>query len=137
MAIHCHTALRAPGQGNTVSRRKLLSTLPAFAILPAAAAIPALAATETPILAMFREWVPMTAWLNGPVSQEASEDEFERINDARIALEDRMMAEPAQGPVDVLVKMLAWTHYGEDQLLTKEHQPQLWTEARAMIGGAA
>lgn len=135
MAKHCHTRLCAPRQGNTVSRRTLLSAAPAFAILPAVAVFPALAATETPILAMFREWVPMSAWLNGPDGQEAPAAQFDRVNAARIALEDRMMAEPAQGPMDVLAKMLARTHYGEDDLMSAALLPQVWSEARAVVAG--
>ena len=63
--------------------------------------------------------------------------EFNQVNDQRIDLENRMMAEPEQGPADVLAKMLAWTHYGEDDLMARAHLPQVWAEARALLEVAA
>lgn len=131
MAIHCHTSFHAPRQENTVSRRALLKAAPAFAILPAAA-IPAQAATETPVMRLFREWRPLAAWLNGPDGAAAPEAEFNRVNLARLDLEDRMVAVPAQNAEDVLIKIATYTHFGEGEVPT-----QVWPEVRAMIGGAA
>lgn len=132
MAIHCHNGLRVPGQGNTVSRRRLLAALPAAAALPAVAAVPALASAETPVMRLFREWRPLAAWLNGPEGDAAPEADFNRVNLARLSLEDRMVAEPAQNAEDVLIKIATYTHFGEGEV-----PPQVWPEVRAMIGGAA
>jgi hypothetical protein len=38
-----------------LNRRALLKAVPAFAVLPALAAVPAIAASETPVMAAFRE----------------------------------------------------------------------------------
>lgn len=118
-----------------MNRRCLLTAVPAvgFVGLIGASAVPAVAATETPVMAMFREWQPIAAWLNGPEGQAASTEDFDHVNDQRIDLEDRMMNEPARSAADVLAKMTARTHFGEDEMGSAAHLPQVWAEAREMI----
>lgn len=117
-----------------MNRRKLLTAAPAFGFAGLlAGAVPAIADTETPVMRMFREWQPLSAWLNGPDSNDVPEAEFDRINGERIDLENRIMDVPAQGPGDVLAKMLARTNYGEDEMLDSKHLPQVWAEARQML----
>ena len=48
------------------------------------------AEAETPVMRLFREWQPLADWLNGPEGDAASQPDFDRVNAARIALEDRM-----------------------------------------------
>lgn len=118
-----------------MNRRGLLTAAPAFGFagLLAAGAVPAIAETETPVMRMFREWQPLAAWLNGSKGQGAPEALLNRVNDQRIDLEDQMMEEPAQSAADVLAKMTARTHFGEDEMMSAQHLPQVWAEARQMI----
>ena len=60
MAQAKHTPMPAADQGNTVSRRSFLAAAPALAV---AGAGPAPAATETPVMALFREWTAL--WAEG------------------------------------------------------------------------
>lgn len=122
-----------------MNRRQILTaTLPAaicatyFAGAQAAGAVPAIAGTETPVMALFREWQSAAEWLNGPDGDALSEPDYLCAFAALDNLQHCIMAEPAQGPADVLAKMLAWTHFGETDLLTKAHMPDLWAEARQM-----
>lgn len=121
-----------------MQRRDHLTAAPAFGFagLLATGAVPAIAETETPVMRMFREWQPLAAWLNGPEGQGAPEAAFNRANEQRIDLEGRMMEEPARSAADVLAKMTARTHFGEDEMMSAAHLPQVWAEARQMIGGA-
>lgn len=117
------------------NRRHLLAGVPAFGFgaLIAAGATPVAAATETPVMQMFREWQPLAAWLNSPEGQAASAEDFDRANDQRITLEDRMMEEPARSAADVLAKMTARTNFGEDEMESARAHPQFWAEARKMM----
>lgn len=124
--------LGAHGPFSPFNRRALLKAAPAIAILPAVAAVPALASAETPVMRLFREWQPLAAWLNGPEGDAAPEADFNRVNLARLALEDRMVAEPARNAEDVLIKIATYTHFGEGEV-----PPQVWPEVRALIGGVA
>lgn len=131
------TAISANDTGlSDVNRRSLLLAGPAAlagVALPSAAA----ALTPSPVMALFQEWKPISVWLNGPEGEAADEVEFNGMNEARIALEDRMMAEPAHNAKDVLAKMTAYTHFGEDELMSRQHLPQVWAEAREFIGAQA
>lgn len=91
------------------------------------------AMTETPIIRLFREWEALYAYLDGPVGRELSEDEFDAELDRRIAIEDRMMEIPSEGPADFVAKVIAYTTRGESGLPDHQSNPAFWAEARALI----
>lgn len=94
---------------------------------PSAAATPH---EETPVMQWFRRWQEATTALN---TQDMTEDEFERMNEDRIAIEDSLMAIPAESARDFVAKVYAYTNRGEVGLPSHIEAPALWDEARALV----
>lgn len=115
-------------RGCRVNRRQILAASPAVCLGAVIRGTAAAAQAETPVMRLFREWQPIADWLNGPEGDTASQPDFHRVNAVRLALEDRMIGEPAQSATDVLAKMVAYTHYGEGDV-----PPRIWPEARALV----
>lgn len=136
MAQAKHNLMPAPRQGNKVSRRGLLAAAPAFGFagLIGAGAVPAIAATETPVMAMFREWQRLYEIERQvhEASETGSDDSTRAATDALIAIERQLIALPVQGPQDVLVKIAAVSCYGAfaDAL---DQGEEVWAEVREMI----
>ena len=113
----------------------MASAVPAVATLAGVA--PAVAVAETPVMALFREWECLNAAVQA--ADAAGDDEaFERAIDDRWALEQVLIHEPSQRDQDVLLKIAAWTAGGETDLeCENSHLSTVWSEVRALIGGAA
>lgn len=91
--------------------------------------------TETPVMALFREW--KAAFDRANCAAGLSDDEFETENAKVTCLVERMMSLPATDARDVCAKLTAFTYDGEffvDDDGTMSG-PML-AEARALIGGA-
>lgn len=116
-----------------MNRRALLNL--ASAAL-AATATPAAALciadpADTPVMRLFREWEAADR-----AAHLSTGDECDRLLDARFQIELRLIEAPAHTAADVLMKIIAWTSYGDagiDGLDTHG----VWAEARALVGGAA
>ncbi|WP_172327840.1 hypothetical protein [Mangrovicoccus sp. HB161399] len=98
---------------SALNRRRFLAMAP---YAGAAAALPAVAmpaAAETPVAAMYREWLARWTFLESEEGGNLPEDEFERLNDERGALENRMCSVPSRDARDVILKLAAITMQGE------------------------
>lgn len=116
----------APAQFN---RRALLKSAPAVAGLMAVGAAPAVAQGETPVAALFREWRAAQA-----LCDAASNDEYAAAHDHRWGIEQKLVAETSQNLRDVMLKLMAWSSYGEGEI--EGESPwlvQTWAEARALV----
>ncbi|SIT75316.1 hypothetical protein [Pontibaca methylaminivorans] len=109
-----------------MNRRTFLAAAPAAA---AGGVLPASAEPETPVMKLFREWQRLES-----AAHAAEGDEYERLHDLRWENEKRMIREPSRSALDVLLKITAWTGFGEGDL---EHDspyiPIIWEEARALV----
>ena len=117
-----------------MKRRQLLKLAP---VALAAGAVPAFAvAEETPVMRAYRAWEAENARVNA--AGDVDDDTFERMVNDRWEVEKRLAQVPAENVKDVILKIVAWTRFGECDL-EADHPllETLWAEARALIGGAA
>lgn len=122
-----------------MDRRTFLATAPAVLV---AGTVPAIAASaDTPVAALFRDWRAARAEETrlhqtlpiGPVEDAA----IDAAGDRRGLIEDALLAAPSESAHDWLLKLAAWTNFGMFNAPDESQNPQLWAEARRMIGGAA
>lgn len=120
-----------------ITRRALMVAAPAVALAgPAAAQGPMLnigRPDETPVAALFREWRDYYAWLNGPATRGIDNEDFDKLSDRLIDMEDRIIRTPAKGAQDVLMQVIAYTGYGDGGLPDLAAAPDFWAEARALV----
>ncbi|RWR08502.1 hypothetical protein [Paenirhodobacter populi] len=118
-----------------VSRRNLLTA----ALAAPLAAVPAVAVaeTETPVMALFREWTEAKAAENAIVASTDDEAVHDKAWNDRFAVELRLMKEPAQNALDWALKICAWSNFGDGVCQDRFENPALWIEARALVGQAA
>lgn len=112
-----------------MKRRQVLKLAP---MVPVAAAIgvPAVAAEETPVMRVFSEWKRLNEFAHSQTDDEA----FEKALDERWKVEQRLMQTPSQNERDVLIKILAWTQFGDGDLESGNPISQpIWDEARAFV----
>ena len=81
----------------------------------------------------FRRWQEATVALN---SRDMTDEEFQLANEDRIAIEDSLMAIPAENARDFTAKVYAYTNRGEVGLPNHNEAPELWAEARALLFNA-
>lgn len=93
-----------------------------------------LPAAVTPVAALFREW--QAAKIAEEVAFAGSGDDAEGQQEwaARVALEKRLMEAPATSATDWAMKIAAWCNFGESASQTEQESPQLWAEARQLVG---
>lgn len=116
---------------NFTTRRALLKAAPALALV---GAVPAAASTDTPVMAMFREWKRISAEMHAAYAAK-DDDAGDRACDARWAHEQILIHEPSQCEQDLLLKIIAWTDAGETDLeVGNPHLSTVWSEMRALIG---
>lgn len=129
-----------PACGNTpaMSRRTLLTALPASGVALTVPQIAQATTTDTPILRLFREHQKIKrathAFLEtaGPeISDEYIEARFSTHTDR---IEDEMMATPATCAADMAAKMIAAHCNGEFSCLGWDDP--VWLEARQLTGSA-
>ncbi|TGN58592.1 hypothetical protein E4L95_12335 [Paracoccus liaowanqingii] len=114
-----------------MQRRDLFKAAPAALFV---GALPSVAvAAQSPVMSLFREWQAMNEWLNGSATDGMPRRDFDKLVDARIDIEDRLMAEPAQSASDVVAKMTAYTYFGDEGLPSASRLPQVWAEAKAFM----
>ncbi|RWR28845.1 hypothetical protein D2T31_12085 [Sinirhodobacter populi] len=113
-----------------INRRSVLTA----ALAAPLAAVPAVAvAADTPVMALFREWVRLSALMDGgEVNDELVDDYVDQRGD----LEIKIASTKAETPMDALMKVCAITDFGfygnGDHGL-----PEAWAEARALVGQPA
>lgn len=78
----------------------------------------------------FRRWQEVTAKLN---SQRLTDEEFALEIEERVAIEDSLLAIPAENARDFVAKVYAYTNRGEVGLPNHNDAPVLWAEARALV----
>ncbi|MFV0409962.1 MAG: hypothetical protein ACK5LJ_09805 [Paracoccus sp. (in: a-proteobacteria)] len=124
-----------------MNRRSLLKSAPAVAL---AACVPlSAAAGETPVEIIFKQWKVQNDRLEAFNPDKIAEnkalfDKWEAVWDARWEIEQRLVQTPSQNERDVLLKMSAWTQFGNGDLEGgSDHLAALWAETRALIGSAA
>lgn len=100
-----------------LTRRGLIAAAPATGVAmvatPFAHAMPA-QGSETEILRLFREWRAYFEWAEGPATDGMDAEAFDAALDGLREIEDRMFALPCQNPMDVLAKLMAFTHDGDE-----------------------
>ncbi len=105
------------------------------ALVAPALAVPAVAvaATETPVMALFREWTAAKVTEESAYNVCCEDDEAWQ---ARFAVEKRLILAPCQTSHDWLLKITARSNYGDGSGPDSMESPQLWAEARALVRGA-
>jgi len=125
-----------------MNRRDLLTA----ALAAPLAAVPAVAVaeTDTPVMALFREWNKALADERDLDAQYRKQpcDEIEALADAaadrRYQIELQMIEVKSEDARDVLAKIAAWTDYGVFQFDEGDKRlTHVWAEARALVGGEA
>lgn len=114
-----------------MKRREILTIAPAAGVAAMmAGAIPAQADKETPVMALFREWQAATDRLEDlPYDDHA----FDVALIARREIEMKLIETPAQGAVDVLAKVCAWTRFGECVLLDGDCPARVFDEMHTAL----
>lgn len=135
------TKERARANAPGLSRRRLLTAAPAFALAGAASAQDVGAkfaatsvAAETPVMALFRDWKAAQEMEDAAYAASQPDEVTNHLGEIRFGIEKRMMAEPCQGPQDFICKVIAHTAFGVFALPDENERPALWAEARALIG---
>ena len=118
-----------------IDRRQLLTAAPAagFAALVAGAA-PVQAMAETPVTALFREWTAARAAEELAYQTSEEDAEGEKAWSERVRIENLMLATPSQGHADWMLKICAYSAFGEGGAPDIIERPDLWAEARALVG---
>ena len=122
-----------------MNRRALLKLAPAVL---AAGAVPAAALcivdpAETSVMRAYREWKAASDDLKDPKWDLMSVEEQDRVCDRVSKMQDVILNIPAQDQRDFILKVMAYTYFGEHGLPDHGERPDLWAEARALVGGAA
>ncbi len=126
-----------------INRRTLLTAAPIAALSSAllagdvnAAVAQVLAESDTPVMRLFREWERLieTALRDGCTDDGNADDAYW---DPVFDIEGRIMVTPSQDARDWIAKALAKSNSGRVELDSSKYNPELWAEARAMVGGAA
>lgn len=113
-----------------MNRRALLKLAPAALAVGAAPALAVAASEETPVMKLFREWKRANEFAHSQADDEA----FEKALGERWEVEQRLMQTPSQNERDVLIKILAWTQFGDGDLEAGNPISQpIWDEARALV----
>lgn len=120
-----------------VNRRSLMGAAlvaPVAMATVAPAGSSCVAEGQTPVAALFREW--QAAKIAEEAAFAASGDDAEGQQEwaARVALEKRLMEAPATSATDWAMKITAWCNFGESASQTEKENPQLWAEARQLVG---
>lgn len=116
-----------------INRRTLL-TAGAVTLVAPLAPIAAQAATETPVAALFREWQAAREVEEAAYAANEDEAEGHKVWAARVEVENRMLATPSQTHADWMLKVCAYSAFGESGAPDIMELPQLWAEARALVG---
>lgn len=117
-----------------MKRRDLMRLAPAALVAGAAPPVGAAGVEETPVMRVFSEWKRANDFAHSQADDEA----FEKALGERWEVEQRLMQTPSQNERDVLIKIIAWTNFGDGDLESGNPISQpIWAEARALIGGAA
>ncbi|WP_147296831.1 hypothetical protein [Paracoccus thiocyanatus] len=117
-----------------MKRRDLMRLAPAALVATATPAVVAAGVEETPVMRLFRKWKAADAAFIA-----ADEADADRLHDVRWNIETRLINTPSQNMKDVLIKLNAWTYFGDGDLEGKfnPHLEMFWAEAQALIGDAA
>lgn len=129
----------APADSQVMNRRNLLAVPFGAALVAAAGAYAAGAAAaavpgETQVMALFREWQAAKADEDAVFAAMDDDAARDKAWDNRYDVEDRMMQEPCKNALDWALKLCAWTNFGEADAPDAKERPQLWAEARALVG---
>ncbi|MBT0781172.1 hypothetical protein [Paracoccus sp. pheM1] len=112
-----------------MKRRDLMRLAPA-ALAAGAVPVAAVAAEETPVMRVFSEWKRANDFAHSQADDEA----FEKALGERWEVEQRLMQTPSQNERDVLIKIIAWTNFGDGDLESGNPISQpIWDEARALV----
>lgn len=84
-------------------------------------------------MALFREWEQVLASKNDQIS----DDEYGALLGRQIEIEAAIIKTPAKSKADWIMKIVAYSCLGESAITDRHENPDLWAEARALIGGAA
>lgn len=122
-----------------MNRRALIGSAPIAALAAALSAgnvDQAIAAVfdahDTPIIAAYRE----IERINATVSEQNSsmdEDELDRMTSEMMALADKIVDMPIQGPLDFVFKVMGYTINGEHEIGDGPRASEIWAEARKLV----
>ncbi|MGN7868989.1 hypothetical protein [Paracoccus sp. 22332] len=133
-----------------MKRRALLKAIPAVAVLPAVAAVPAMAMPTDPIIDLCERYIiAFDAW--GAASAEEGEGNFDGPLTTRIDAEKIRLSEEIKAtPISTAAGFAAYCRFvAVDNFMRDESEDfpdmhrwqwekiKAWSEARALIGGAA
>ncbi|WP_287885980.1 MULTISPECIES: hypothetical protein [Paracoccus] len=119
-----------------MKRRDLMRLAPAALVAGAAPAVRAAGVEETPVMKLFREWEHLHQFVCTSASNDMPDEEWNPLHDRVWDIADQIFATPAQTAQDFIAKVICNTVWGEHGLPDEGQNPALWTEARALIGGA-
>lgn len=129
MAQAKHTLMPAGDQGNTVTRRALITAAPVIALAAVLASGAEPEETQTPVMALYREWERLLsdAERYGVTGDDMADDRYwADVYD----VEDRIFATPATDRGDMMIKICVATGFGQWGI---NHGKQIWAEARALV----
>lgn len=95
------------------------------------------AKVETPVMRLYREWDAARASWQAAVEGQMADEESNRWCETVARMADDVLDAPSQSPMDFICKLMAQTFHGDHEISSCPRGDELWTEARAMIGGAA
>ncbi|WP_374292882.1 hypothetical protein [Paenirhodobacter enshiensis] len=90
--------------------------------------------TAAPIVTLFREWQAAKSAEKAVCAITDDEDETDRAWLVRYEVEKRLMREPSRDAREWMLKLCAWTNFGDTDAPNAQESPQLWAEARALVG---
>lgn len=118
-----------------MNRREIMAAALVSPIIAVANVGPVMAVeADTPVMALFREWQAAKADEDAVFAAMDDDAARDKAWDNRYDVEDRMMHEPCKNALDWALKLCAWTNFGEADAPDAKERPQLWAEARALVG---
>ncbi|WP_283176805.1 hypothetical protein [Gemmobacter sp. 24YEA27] len=122
-----------------MKRRDILSLAPAVVLgctIPAGACT--LSLSETPIMALYRRYVEISAsaraYTHDPKDGDGEDEALDRLFfNERDEVEDQLFALPCQSAQDMAAKALVSHCHGDFTCLDYDRNP-FWAEARALVG---
>ena len=114
-----------------MDRRNFLTAAPAAGMAAMLmGAVPVQASTETPIMAMFRQWQHF--W-DKSIDEAFSDEDRDAAVDEFCKISDDIWEMPIQSPQDWIAKAISYTSYGDFALKDQTRGPAFWADAREMI----
>lgn len=118
-----------------MNRRGVL-TAGAVTLVAPLVPVAALAAAETPVAVLYRDWQAAREAEEAAYERDEGQAETDKAFWHRVEIENQMLATPSENHRDWMLKVCAYSSFGDAGAPDIMELTDLWAEARALVGAA-